>query len=178
MRSSDNAKGSESNSVNNFLGNDNSVRNANHIDEYSYEGYERTTPRGKDRKSGIENYSRRFNNENIRSSEITDESNFNRSFQQEKWEDLRNASLQNDFEKYRTTDRLKTSTPRVQGENEYSTLNLSTTTFSYKSPPIQRKPRRKKPQGLIWYDCSSIAFTCFTLDNKRNGLETQTKALM
>lgn len=168
----DNAKASETNTatnVNSFRGGYNSARNTNHIDEYNYKRYERTRlRREKVHEADMEHSTGRLNNHNTRSSEIQDSSDFCTSLQQDKWDDRRNTTLQNDFDEIRTTERLQTSTPRNERENEYLNLNLSTMTFSYKSPPIQRKPRRKKPQELIWYE-PSIVFQRFTNNHQKRA---------
>ena len=165
-----NAKASETDSatnVNSFRGSYNSTRNTNHIDEYNYKRYERTgLRREKVHEQDMEYSTGRLNNHNSRFSEIKDSSNFCTSLQQDKWDDERNTTLQNDFEEIRTAERLQTSTPRNERENEYLNLNLSTMMFSYKSPPIQRKPRRKKPQELIWYE-SSIIFKHFANNHQK-----------
>ena len=170
IRTNDNVKASETDTatnVNSFRGNYNSTRNTNHIDEYNYKRYERTgLRREKDYEPDMEHSAGRLNNHNTRFSEIKDGSSFCTRLQQDEWDDKGNTTLQNDFEEIRTTERLQTSTPRNQRENEYLNLNLSTMTFSYKSPPIQRKPRKKKPQELIWYE-SSIVFKRFTNNHQK-----------
>jgi hypothetical protein len=83
---------------------------------------------------------------------ITDMSHLHTSLQREGWSDLKNQTLENDWEDHKTTDRLHTSTPRPERE-EFEVdpnLGLSTMTFSYKSPPTRRKPRKKNPEEMIW----------------------------
>ena len=140
--------------TNNFHVNDESFRHSNHTDNYNHEHYQRTNHKT-DQTSNSKNSSRKQFHENSKTSElsITDTSNSHKGSQREEWSDLRNKTFENGLEEYRTTDRLYSSTPRFEREGEFEVnpnLSLSTVTFSYKSSPTRRKPRKNNPEEMIW----------------------------
>ena len=134
----------------NLYVNGDSVR---HKSEYDDDSYRRTNHEA-DGTTNFKNSSKKPTNKNTKTSELdlTDLSHLHASSQHEEYH-LRNTSLENGLEKHRTTNRIYTSTPRFEREEEYEVnpnLGLSAMTFSYKSPPTRRKPKKKNPEETIW----------------------------
>jgi hypothetical protein len=149
MRNNENRKISD---TNNFDLNDGSVERNNHIDEYNHERYQRNNLR-RDQKPNTGNFSWSQINENTKTFEPNDTPNLHTSSQREEWSDLGNKTLENGLEEYRATDRLYASTPRFEIGDEFEgnpNLSLSTVSFSYKSSPTRRKPRKRNPEEMIW----------------------------
>ena len=52
-----------------------------------------------------------------------------------------------------TTEEIRNPAPRFEMGDEFKAnpnLSLSTVSFSYKSSPTQRKPRKRNPEEMIW----------------------------
>jgi hypothetical protein len=152
-RMRNNEKGTKISDTNNFDLNDGSVERNNHIDEYNHERYQRNNLT-RDQKPNTGNFSgSQINSENTKTFEPNDTSNLRTSSKREEWSDLGNKTLENGLEEYRATDRLYASTPRFEIGDEFEgnpNLSLSTVSFSYKSSPTRRKPRKRNPEEMIW----------------------------
>lgn len=81
----------------------------------------------------------------------THTSGFHTSLRHGEWSNTQNRTSKNIFEGHTSVDFLPdTSTPRIEEESEFPNLSLSSITFSYKSPPARRKPRKGNPEKMIW----------------------------